>query len=890
MDIITIDFETYYDKEFSLSKITTEEYIRSPQFEIIGVAIKVNNGQTEWASGTKPQIKEWLQTFNWADSMVVAHNTTFDGAILSWHLGVNPRYWADTLCMARALHGVEVGGSLKALAERYNIGEKGTEVINALGKTRADFTTEELSRYGDYCINDVELTYKLFNIIGRKIPKQEFKIIDLTLRMFIDPVLELDMSLLQQHRDDIKVIKEKLLAECGADKGDLMSNGKFADLLLNLGVNPPMKVSLATGKDTWAFSKTDEEFTQLASHPDVRVQTLVNARLGTKSTLEETRTERFIGIAGRGKLPVPIKYYAAHTGRFGGEDKINLQNLPSRGTNANKLKKSITAPFGYSLIDADSAQIEARVLAWLAGQDDLVEAFAKGEDVYKKMASAIYNKPEEEIDKTERFVGKTTILGCIAEGTPVLSNNGWKPIERITLTDKLWDGKEWVCHQGLVKKGIKKTLNVYGTWLTADHKILCGTKWKEAQSVVQDESMLSLALGTGVENLPLRAMLKGFGVGWHHLLYSATAGHQSIRLIAIILKTLKVPDAIYVLKNLVLAPVNYIGGIVKSSQMMHNVKDSLTASQAVFLGAIQKLAKHIPTMEGEEFLYMKSGEKIELSSYATLYHSKIGVTPSATSTASTTTKGMNPEIYGLSLGQKTLGINEKSKSYNRNLMTYDIALAGPRNRFTIATNAGPIIVHNCGYGMGAVKFQSQLKNFGVEVSIEESRRIIDIYRSTNDKIGRLWAQAQQFLVNISRGDSAVIGLTGVLEVIPEEKAIKLPSGLLMRYEGLSFVQGDKGLEFSYKSRYGRNRIYGGKVIENVCQAIARCIIAEQMLLIAKKYRVVLTVHDAVMCVVKDEEVEEATKYIEECMRWTPDWATGLPVNCESGSGKSYGDC
>lgn len=607
MDIITIDFETYYDKEFSLSKITTEEYIRSPQFEIIGVAIKVNNGQTEWASGTKPQIKEWLQTFNWADSMVVAHNTTFDGAILSWHLGVNPRYWADTLCMARALHGVEVGGSLKALAERYNIGEKGTEVINALGKTRADFTTEELSRYGDYCINDVELTYKLFNIIGRKIPKQEFKIIDLTLRMFIDPVLELDMSLLQQHRDDIKVIKEKLLAECGADKGDLMSNGKFADLLLNLGVNPPMKVSLATGKDTWAFSKTDEEFTQLASHPDVRVQTLVNARLGTKSTLEETRTERFIGIAGRGKLPVPIKYYAAHTGRFGGEDKINLQNLPSRGTNANKLKKSITAPFGYSLIDADSSQIEARVLAWLAGQDDLVEAFAKGEDVYKKMASAIYNKPEEEIDKTERFVGKTTILGA-------------------------------------------------------------------------------------------------------------------------------------------------------------------------------------------------------------------------------------------------------------------------------------------GYGMGAVKFQSQLKNFGVEVSIEESRRIIDIYRSTNDKIGRLWAQAQQFLVNISRGDSAVIGLTGVLEVIPEEKAIKLPSGLLMRYEGLSFVQGDKGLEFSYKSRYGRNRIYGGKVIENVCQAIARCIIAEQMLLIAKKYRVVLTVHDAVMCVVKDEEVDEATKYIEECMRWTPDWATGLPVNCESGSGKSYGDC
>lgn len=607
MDLITIDFETYYDKEFSLRKLTTEEYIRSPDFEIIGVAVKVNNGQTEWASGTKTQLKEWLQTFDWANSMVVAHNTTFDGAILNWLLGISPRYWADTLCMARALHGVEVGGSLKVLAERYNIGEKGDEVIRAEGKHRLDFSEDELSTYGDYCINDVELTYKLFNIMGKKFPKQEFKIIDLTLRMFIDAVLELDLSLLQQHRDDIKITKDKLLAECGADKENLMSNGKFADLLLNLGVQPPRKVSPTTGKETWAFSKTDEEFKALAEHPDVRVQTLVNARLGTKSTLEETRTERFIGIANRGKLPVPIKYYAAHTGRFGGEDKINLQNLPSRGTNANKLKKSITAPFGYSVIDADSAQIEARVLAWLAGQEDLVESFAKGEDVYKKMASAIYNKPEDEIDKTERFVGKTTILGA-------------------------------------------------------------------------------------------------------------------------------------------------------------------------------------------------------------------------------------------------------------------------------------------GYGMGAIKFQAQLKTFGVEVSIEESRRIIDIYRNTNDRIAQLWRQAQGVLVNMSRGDDAKLGREGVLEVIPNERAIRLPSGLLMRYDGLSFVQGEKGVEFSYKSRYGRNRIYGGKVIENVCQGIARCIIAEQMLLMAKKYRVVLTVHDAVMCVVKDEEVQEATKYIEECMRWTPDWATGLPVNCESGSGKSYGDC
>ena len=171
MDVITVDFETYYDRDFSLSKITTEEYIRSDLFEVIGVSVKVNNQETEWASGTHQQIREWLQgSFKWERGLVLAHNTLFDGAILSWRFGINPRGWLDTLCMGRALHGVEVGGSLKALAERYRLGEKGTEVVNAIGKRRLNFSAAELERYGDYCINDVEITYKLFNTLAKDFP------------------------------------------------------------------------------------------------------------------------------------------------------------------------------------------------------------------------------------------------------------------------------------------------------------------------------------------------------------------------------------------------------------------------------------------------------------------------------------------------------------------------------------------------------------------------------------------------------------------------------------------------------------------------------------------------------------------------------------------------
>ena len=622
MKLITIDFETYYDKDFSLSKVTTEEYVRDPMFEVIGVGIKVDNEPAEWASGTHEELRKWLQeSFPWDDAMVLAHNTMFDGAILGWHFGVRPRVWLDTLCMGRALHGVEVGGSLKALAERYELGEKGTEVLNAIGKRRLMFTDEELSRYGDYCLNDVELTYKLFNRMLRKFPRQELRVIDMTLRMFIEPRLVLDDELLTQHLGDIKASKEALLNKCfenetppeDADPEEdwrvklLMSNDKFAQVLRKLGVEPPMKVSPATGKDTYAFAKNDEEFKALEQHPNVDVQALVAARLGTKSTLEETRTERFMGIASRGPLPVPIRYYAAHTGRWGGDDKINMQNLPSRGQNANKLKMAIKAPDGYTMIDSDSSQIEARVLAWLAQQDDLVEAFRDGKDVYKIMAAAIYGKDVQEVTDPERFVGKTTILGA-------------------------------------------------------------------------------------------------------------------------------------------------------------------------------------------------------------------------------------------------------------------------------------------GYGMGAVKSQAQLKTFGVEVEVEEARRIIDIYRRTNDAIVRLWRQAQNALVCMSRGEYSPLGKPGVLEVYPAESAIKLPSGLLMRYDDLRFTEGEKGVEFHYQTRKGRTRIYGGKVIENVCQAIARCIIAEQMLRIQKRYPVVMTVHDAVACLVPDAEVQEGIAFVEECMRWTPEWAKGLPVNCKAGAGKSYGDC
>tara|TARA_R110000803_G_C11965745_1_gene319189 strand:+ start:1 stop:1773 length:1773 start_codon:yes stop_codon:yes gene_type:complete len=589
--------------------MTTESYIRDPRFEVIGVGLKVNNGDTEWASGTHDEIKEYLHTFDWESSVLLCHNTLFDGAILSWLFDVHPRILTDTLCIARALHGVEVGGSLAALAQRYDIGEKGTEVLDAIGKRRIDFTEEQLDKYGDYCVNDVELTYKLFSIMGANFPKQELRVIDRTLRMFTEPMLDLDLPMLESHLEITRQTKEDLITASGVTKKELMSNPKFAKLLEGYGVIPPMKISLTTGKQTYAFAKSDEAFKKLLDHEDSRVQTLVSTRLGVKSTLEESRTERFIGIAGRGLMPVPIRYYAAHTGRWGGDDKINIQNLPSRGQHGKKLKKSIIAPEGHTLVDCDSSQIEARVLAWLAGQSDLLSAFANKEDVYIKMAATIYSVPEDKVAPEQRFVGKTTILGC-------------------------------------------------------------------------------------------------------------------------------------------------------------------------------------------------------------------------------------------------------------------------------------------GYGMGADRFVEQLKTFGVDMPIMEGRRVVKIYREANDDISNFWRACQNMLVAMSQGKSGSFGPNGIIKYGADGKNgwILLPSGLKMRYEDLSWKKTTKGIEFDYKTRNGRTRIYGGKIAENICQAIARCIISDQLVDITKEHRAVLTVHDSIVCCVLTAIVEQAQAYIDMCMRKTPAWAEGLPLDCESFTGASYGAC
>lgn len=413
--MITIDYETAYAKDYTLSKMTVEEYVRDPRFEIIGVSIKRDDLPGVWFP--RDEVQDALDHHKLHEEEVLAHNAMFDGFILNEVNNIRPGFWLDTLSMARALHGTVVRGSLATLAKHYRLPDKGTEIVQAFGKWYDDFSPEELARYGVYCCHDGYLAHALFHIFMDKkgFPKTELVSIDQTVRMFTEPMIELDRTLLEQHLLAERARKEEILhtvlggAPTEEKLTELRSNQQFASKLKELGVSPPTKISKTTGKVTYAFAKTDEGMQALLEHPSDAVAMLVAARLGVKSSIEETRAERFIGVSERGPLPVDLNFYGAHTGRYSAGSKMNIQNLPSR-SGSNNLRNSLLAPEGYVFVSADSSQIEARLLAWLAGQKDLVKAFAEGRSVYCEFAGEVYGQTVTKADKDEYLVGKTGIL------------------------------------------------------------------------------------------------------------------------------------------------------------------------------------------------------------------------------------------------------------------------------------------------------------------------------------------------------------------------------------------------------------------------------------------------------------------------------------------------
>lgn len=422
MKVIFLDFETYYDDLYSLRKMTPVEYILDQRFEAIGCGIKEGlDGAPFWLDG--PDLPDYFRRLP-PDCGLVSHNALFDACITAWRYGFVPRMTTCTMSTARALLRYKLEGvSLDRVSKHLGIGVKGSTVHKMKGMNLAAIKAipsfyREVTEYG---IDDVSKCASIFSKLiqgkdynGPTLPVEELAVMDMVIRCAIQPRFILDSYVLAEHLQAVLAEKEALLQRVTASKDELMSNDKFAELLRSLGVDPPMKVSKATGNETYAFAKTDVEFLDLLEHENPQVQALMAARFGYKSTIEETRAKRFIAISqlqwadGNAYMPMPIRYGGAHTHRLSGDWDLNVQNLRRGG----KLRKSLKVQQGKRALTVDAAQIEARLTGWFCGCDKLTGQFARKEDVYANFASTAFGFKVNKVDHpTERFCGKQAILG-----------------------------------------------------------------------------------------------------------------------------------------------------------------------------------------------------------------------------------------------------------------------------------------------------------------------------------------------------------------------------------------------------------------------------------------------------------------------------------------------
>lgn len=411
MNIVTIDFETRWDsKEYTLSKLTTEEYIRDPRFKVFGACLHEygSDDPVRWYNGD--DLREALAQYDWTKTAILAHNAQFDVAILGWKYNCHPAFILDTLSMARALRGVEQGNSLAKLAADFRLPPKGKAVHDTNGLQ--EITPEIEAELAAYCAHDVELCEAIFERLSVNYPAKELRLIDMTLRMYTRPMLLLDGGMLINAISQESSYRTELLERLNVKEEDLASNQKFASLLESVGVEPPRKLSKTTGNQTLALAKTDALFQAILNGENEPAALLCEARLKVKSTSERTRAQRFSDISRRGALPVPLSYYGAATGRWTASkgSAINMQNL-KRGS---FLRRAIMAPEGYQLVVGDLSQIEPRVLAWLADYQDMLDIFRSGADPYAQFGSKMFRIPgmTKESHPDLRQSAKSALLGC----------------------------------------------------------------------------------------------------------------------------------------------------------------------------------------------------------------------------------------------------------------------------------------------------------------------------------------------------------------------------------------------------------------------------------------------------------------------------------------------
>lgn len=410
MHTLVVDYETFFDTDYTLKKLPTLLYIRDPRFLIWGAAVKWDDEPAKWIRG--PDLEEFFAQVPWDDTIEIVHNALFDRTISYEKFGIVPARRVDTAGLCRALLPRDLSFELDAIGPILGLGGKvkGGDPLQRCKGIR-ELPPDLEQDLAEYACGDAEIEYGIFKLLYEHLPRDEQVFMDLTIRMGSEGLLHFDDAMGGGVEAAIEEDRNHKLSIVGVTPEQLRSREQFAELLRARGVEPPTKISPKTGKETYAFSKQDPAYVALGAEPEVA--DLIQARNVWASNNAITRVRNLGKICALAPytLPVQVNYNGAHTGRLSGGGGINMQNLNARGPQG-KLRHAITAPPGCVIVVKDLKGIELRMNMWFSGQHDVLEFIRQGGDPYVDEAVNQFNIRPEEVTKLQRQLGKVIRLGA----------------------------------------------------------------------------------------------------------------------------------------------------------------------------------------------------------------------------------------------------------------------------------------------------------------------------------------------------------------------------------------------------------------------------------------------------------------------------------------------
>ncbi len=978
MNTLWLDTETYSERP-----IKDGTYVYAANCEVDIIAFAMNDDPVkviDVANGPAGDVAMFVDLLESTD-IIVSHNAMFDrNALRLGNLKIDTPIEKWRCSMVRAMaHGLP--GSLDKLGEITNIEmdyrkmKRGKELMMLFCKPRPKNSKirratkhtnpDEWAEYLSYATQDVVA----MRAICAKLPSWNYTF-DLP-----GQGRPRDLELAHWHRD--QQINDRGFAV----------DGELVDAALRAVAQEQARLKHETRKATdfdpesgaglGSTSQRDEMLRYLLGQhgvllPDLKSSTLerrlndpdldegVKELLRIRLQVSSTSTSKYQslknGTGADGRMRGTIQFDGAARTRRAAGRTFQPQNLPSRGLLSSDLidlgvqslldgsedlifpdvmqlttstiRSTIIAPPGKKLVVSDLSNIEGRGLAWLAGEEWKLQAFrdfdeGHGADLYKKAYGEAFRIPPHEVSKFGRQIGKVMELACFAPDTQVLTDSGYKAIVAVLSSDKLWDGEEWVQHQGVVEKGVKRVVSVGGMRLTPDHLVLTGQTWTPAQQLVSSEKFLSQALATGSANLPSSVLNSG---------RQADAARSGSSVPADRLDALS--------RNQTSSKGRLLGAITALKGRLENGAKNITGTLTSFLttstgdvcsgvsvpastGAGTRTTRGIRTTEGAGYKSSPVGYMTGGSFFDTWRGFRAGITHCLNSIARMSTRGMNPETCGSSRSEKTATTSERckpSKPESENWSnTFDISNAGSRNRFTVLTDLGPVIVHNCGYAGGIGAFVTFATAYGIDLdvmadtawdtlpedTVREANDFLDWQASmgtvhpmshraavTCEVFKRLWRAAHPATVKLWKGledgfrtatqNPGVTVTYGRFKIRRDGAWLRivLPSGRALCYPQPR-VGDDGKLSYmginQYTRKYQRLGTYSGKIVENATQSFARDILYDAMPRIEDAgYDIVLHVHDEVVTEAEDTP-EHNHEHLSALLATPPEYALDMPL-------------